>query len=72
MKIISNDFYYALLRSYYTQPTLYGYNIEHLALIANVLQIEDFPPEKVVEALTYIGRIISIVREEFERGTDEH
>ena len=48
------------------QPTLYGYNIEHLELIARVLQKEDLPPERVVEALTDIGGIVAIVRDEFE------
>ena len=48
------------------QPTLYGYNIEHLKLIANVLQKENLPPERVVEILTDIGRIVSIVRAEYE------
>ena len=48
------------------QPTLYGYNIEHLELIARVLQKEDLPPERIVEALTDIGRIVAIVRDEFE------
>lgn len=50
------------------QPTLYGYNIEHLELIARVLQKEDLPPERVVEALTDIGRIVAIVRDEFEEA----
>lgn len=48
------------------QPTLYGYNIEHLELIARVLQKEDLPPERVTEALTEIGRIVAIVTDEFE------
>ena len=48
------------------QPTLYGYNIEHLELIARVLQKEDLPPERVAEALKDIGRIIAIVKDEFE------
>lgn len=48
------------------QPTLYGYNIEHLALIATVLQKEDLPPDRVVEAVTDIGRIASIIRAECE------
>lgn len=47
------------------QPTLYGYNIEHLDLIARVLQKENLPPERVAEALTDIGRIVEIVRDEF-------
>lgn len=48
------------------QPTLYGYNIEHLELIARVLQKEDLPPEKVAEVLNDIGRIVAIVKDEFE------
>ena len=48
------------------QPTLYGYNIEHLELIARVLQKEDLPPERIAEVLTDIGRIVAIVEGEFE------
>lgn len=50
------------------QPTLYGYNIEHLELIARVLQKENLPPERVAEALTDIGRIVAIVKDEFEES----
>jgi hypothetical protein len=50
------------------QPTLYGYNIEHLGLIARVLQKENLPPERIVEVLTDIGRIVAIVRDEFEEA----
>lgn len=50
------------------QPTLYGYNIEHLKLIASVLQKEGVPPERVTEALTDIGRIVEIVTDEFEES----
>ena len=48
------------------QPTLYGYNMEHLKLIAEVLRKENLSPERVAEALTDVGRIVSIVRAEFE------
>lgn len=48
------------------QPTLYGYDIEHLKLIANVLQKENLPPERVTDALMDIGRIVAIVSDEFE------
>ncbi len=51
-----------------SQPTLHGYNIEHLELIARVLQKENLPPERVVEALTDMGRIVAIVRDEFEES----
>ena len=50
------------------QSTLYGYNIEHLELIARILQKEDLPPERVGEALTDIGRIVTIIRNEFEEA----
>ena len=48
------------------QPTLYGYDIEHLKLIANILQKENLPPEMVTDALMDIERIVAIVRDEFE------
>lgn len=48
------------------KPTLYGYDIEHLILIAHMLRKENLPPERVVEALTDIGQIVSIVQGEFE------
>lgn len=48
------------------QPTLYGYNIEHLELIAKILQKENLPPERVAEILIDINRIVDIVRDEFE------
>lgn len=47
------------------QHTLYGYNIEHLKLIANILQKENLPPERVAEALNDIIRIVEIVSVEF-------
>ena len=50
------------------QPTLWGYDIEHLILIAEVLRKENMPPERVEEALTDIGRIVAIVRDEFEKS----
>lgn len=48
------------------QPTLCGYDIEHLMLIANVLRKENLSPERVTDALTDIGRIVSMVIDEFE------
>ena len=50
------------------QPTLYGYNVEHLALIASVLQKEHLPPERIVEVVNDIGRIFEIVKDEFEES----
>lgn len=53
------------------QPTLYGYDIKHLMLIAGVLRKENLPPERVTEALMDIGRIVPIVRDEFEESLRE-
>jgi len=50
------------------QPTLYGYNIEHLAMIARVLQKEDLPPDRLAEILTDIGRIVTMVQDELEEA----
>ena len=47
------------------QPTIYGYNVEHLELIARILQKENMPPERVLEVLTDIGRIVAIISDEF-------
>lgn len=48
------------------QPTLYGYPVEHLAMIARVLQKENLPPERIAEMLSDVGRIVGMVRDEFE------
>lgn len=48
------------------QPILFGYNVEHLELIARVLRKENLSPEKVAEALTNISQIVAIIKDEFE------
>ena len=58
--------YKALNKVPSAQPTLCGYDIKHLMIIAEVLRKENLPPERVAEALTDIERIVSIVRDEFE------
>lgn len=47
------------------EPTLYGYNVEHLCLIAKILQKEGLSPDRVSVALTDIGKIIGIIQDEF-------
>lgn len=46
--------------------SLCGYSIEHLVLIATLLQKENLPPERVSAAIADIKGIVSIVREEYE------
>lgn len=62
----ANDALEILERLPSAQPTLCGYNIEHLELIASVLQKENLPPERVAEVLTDIGRIVAMVKDEVE------
>ena len=50
----------------FAQLTLYGYPVEHLAMIATVLQKENLPPEKIADALTDIGRIVAIISDVFQ------
>ena len=57
------------------EPTLYGYKIEHLALIARVMQKEGVTPERAVQifndvqtiALKVIDEINGIVERTFEQ-----
>lgn len=46
------------------EPTLYGYNLRHLALIAEVLQKEGCSPEDVVNVLNDIGRVVKMCVDE--------
>lgn len=50
------------------ESTLYGFPLQHLELIAIILQKENLPPERVKECLTDIERIVDIVHEEFEES----
>ena len=50
------------------QQSIYGYDIEHLKLIAQILQKENLPPERVKEALINIEQIITIVYNELEEN----
>lgn len=52
------------------ETTLYGYNIEHLKLIADVLQKENVPPYIVAEALRADNRLGKIA--ELVEGTIDH
>lgn len=45
-------------------PTLYGYPIEHLEMIARVMAKENYTPEAVVQILQNAGEIAKMVRDE--------
>lgn len=44
-----------------SQPTLYGYKIEHLVFIAKIMEKENLPPEKVAEILSDTKKIVEIL-----------
>ena len=46
------------------EPTLYGYNIEHLVMIAKVMKKDNIPPQKVVEILSDVGRVAKMIYDE--------
>lgn len=46
------------------QPTLYGYSIEHLVLIARVMQKENVTPEKAIECFKDVGRMVQMIVDE--------
>lgn len=48
------------------QTTLGGYDVEHLVLIAKLLEKEKLPPERVSDALYDISQVVDIVVKEFE------
>ena len=60
------------------EPTLYGYKIEHLALIARVMEKDGVTPEKAVEifkdvqtiALKLIDEITGAVERAFEQAIE--
>ncbi len=53
------------------QPTLYGYDVQHLAIIANILERESLSPENVGEILRDASRIYNIVRDEAVKDFNE-
>lgn len=53
------------------KPSLYGYDLEHLKLIAHMLQKENLTPERVSEALTDFGRMALIIKAEFKERFEE-
>lgn len=46
------------------EPTLYGYNIEHLALIARVMQKEGVTPERAVQIFGDVQAVTKMVIDE--------
>ncbi len=52
------------------EPELYGYKIEHLALIARVMQKEGVTPEKAVQTFVDMKRIIEMLIEEIQKKVE--
>ena len=59
------------LPSVQPKPTLYGYPIEHLAMIARVMAKENCTPEVVAQMLQNAGEIARMERDEMMRMLKE-
>lgn len=72
------DFLEVIERQPTVEPTLYGYKIEHLALIASVMQKDGITPERAVQmfgdaqavAKMVIDEMNGIVKRTFEQLTE--
>lgn len=53
------------------QPTLYGYQIEHLAYIARVMQKEGVTAEYAVRTFDDMSRVIRMIIEEAQQKVEE-
>lgn len=53
------------------QTTLYEYDVQHLVIIANILERENLSPETVGEILRDASRIYTIVRDEAVKDFNE-
>jgi hypothetical protein len=53
------------------QPTLYGYNVEHLAYIARVMEKEGVTAEYAVRTFDDMGRAIKMIMEEAREKVEE-
>lgn len=60
--MITAAVYASRIRS--AQPTLYGYNIEHLAFIARVMQKKNVTPEKAIEYFEELGTLVQMIIDE--------
>lgn len=45
--------------------TIYGYNIDHLMLIASILKEKNIPPENVADMVKDVGRVIEYAIDSF-------
>jgi hypothetical protein len=53
------------------QPTLYGYEIEHLAYIARVMEKEGLTAEEAVRTFGDMSRAVRMIIEEMQRKIEE-
>lgn len=53
------------------QPTLYGYQIEHLAYIARVMEKEGVTAEYATKTFEDIGRAVRMIIEEAQQKAEE-
>lgn len=53
-------------------PTLYGYDLNHLAFIANVMKKEGLTPEETIEIFRDVGRTFNMVLDEVRESQERY
>jgi len=53
------------------QPTLYGYNVEHLVLIANTMKEKGISPEEAIDLFNDVSEIVGLVIDEMTRISEK-
>jgi ABC-type proline/glycine betaine transport system substrate-binding protein len=65
------ELYDILERMPSSQPELYGYPIEHLEMIARVMEKENCTPEAVAQMLQNAGKVAKMVRDKMMEMLNE-
>ena len=53
-------------------PTLYGYDLNHLAFIANVMRKEGITPEETIEIFRDVERTVNMVLDEVRESQERY
>ena len=63
---------YGLERVPSIEPTLYGYDLNHLAFIANVMRKEGITPEETIEIFRDVERTVKMVLDEVRESQERY
>ena len=66
-----NEVYRAVEELPSVQPTIYGYNVEHLVLIANTMKEKGISPEEAIDLFNDVSEIVGLVIDEMTRISEK-